>query len=562
MGEIEKITVDDIVNSLTTNKKFRPNSHKTPKLPNYFLPIFFTNEDQPLLITRLNYQRRGVPIGFRFLPQPVSNDPRHYNLARGAVHSGVDLEYQEELDDSLFYLDLTETEYGSQFTEGVNILGIHGSEGLLPITLLTQESHHLGHRQINCYTLHYMCNKGSHKYPMAIASLEKTSRRWARNPELIETFSLPEPKIISPGKNTQEKIQAQVPETKPESIPKPKEEQKEEKPAPKKDTKINMYEPREIAEYLARFVMGQDEAIVDVATTFSSYFYKLNHENEDLDRENLLLLGPTGTGKTYMISLLSQKMGIPMVSTLATGKSSAGYKDETIDTVFSELGREVGTGRNPHAIVFLDEIDKLAVPNRSMGYSPIEETVQNNLIGWMGGTPNSTVNGVGTENIMFVGAGAFSGLEDIISSRTGESTRQIGFTYAEEEGSEQGGELITGVEARDLIKYGLRPELVGRFTTKTVLSELGVEAKVQILEKSEGSIIERKKRLMELRGFTVEINPEVYRLIAKRCPEETGARALNAITSQLFKKLFFDPKEHARNGKITISEEKARELLN
>lgn len=338
---------------------------------------------------------------------------------------------------------------------------------------------------------------------------------------------------------------------------------------------INWEEPKSIVAYLNQYVVGQEDAKIAIAVAFSNYMTKVRTQNEELLKDNLLLIGPSGVGKTYMVSLLAKRASLPMVQTKLTGKSTEGYKGENLSTVFEQM-RAMTTGEAPYGIIFFDEIDKLARDESGSG-SGFGPRLQDELIGWL---EEATVladrkdekkayNGLNTRNILFVTAGSFqstdegSSLAGIIRKRLGKGQRQMGSGVQQKSKDDDAEYELTKVRPEDLVAYGLRPELVGRLPSLGVLHPLTIDDKVRILTATKRSPITNYTQLLLLKGYHVEIDSAVPEVIAGYCPEETGARALNAVCNDLFTEIIFDPELYADDQKvIRVTPDLARKLIN
>lgn len=341
---------------------------------------------------------------------------------------------------------------------------------------------------------------------------------------------------------------------------------------------INWGEPKSIVAYLDQYLVGQDDAKRVIAVAFSNYITQVELGIHPLHKDNVLLIGPSGVGKTYMVSLLAKKASLPMVQTKVTGKSTEGYKGENISTVFEHF-RSMTTGDAPYGIIFFDEIDKLARDEwgSGAGFGP---RIQDELIGWL---EDATVLGdqkeqvpnqgkknlaYSTKNILFVTAGAFQGakgysLADIVQKRLGKGQRQVGFGARQDIQEHDDGYSLQKVRPEDLITYGLKPELVGRLPSLAALHSLTIDDKVRILTTAKKSPMSNYIALLEIKGYHVEVDADVSKVIAERCPEETGARALTAICNDLFTEILFDPQQYADAQKvIRVTPDVARKLIN
>lgn len=318
---------------------------------------------------------------------------------------------------------------------------------------------------------------------------------------------------------------------------------------------FDLESPQSIVKYLDQFVVGQDRAKKSVAVSFASYMTRFRTKNDLLPKDNLLLIGPSGVGKSYMISLLAKEASIPFVWTKLTGKSAEGFKGESLSCIFDSI-KSITKDKEPYVIVFTDEIDK-TIRDEHFG-----SRIQNELIGW---TEESVYEKINTKNLFFVAAGAFRGegtsLEQIIGKRLSQGKQKIGFTAVEVDKNPDS-ELLYRIRPEDLVEYGLKPELVGRFPSIGVLNELTIENKISILAETRQSTLVKHLKLFSERGYEVNLEEEVYRIIAELCPKETGARALNSLCHNLFTEILFDPSAYAtKDKKINVDGKLARKLL-
>ena len=327
---------------------------------------------------------------------------------------------------------------------------------------------------------------------------------------------------------------------------------------------INWEEPKTIVSYLDKYVIGQEYAKKVIAVTFSSYMIKYKYKDEELEKSNTLLIGPSGVGKTYMISLLAEKASLPIVQTKLTGKSSEGYWGENLSGIFKQM-REKIKEETPYGIIFIDEIDKI-VHNEWGSRIGFGDKLQNELIGWLEDAKvNSSekyweYNYLNTKNILFIAAGAFHGLNKE-SSLVNVIKKRLGTEYRQQN-EEKEDYILLKTRPEDLIEYGLKPELVGRLTSIGILNPLTFQDKVNILVKAEKSILKHYKKLLEYKKYGLEINNDVYDIIAKRCPDETGARALKSICNDLFTNILYEPEKFADDNKvIKLTQDLAQNLI-
>jgi ATP-dependent Clp protease ATP-binding subunit ClpX len=340
--------------------------------------------------------------------------------------------------------------------------------------------------------------------------------------------------------------------------------------------RVNWLDPKDIIRYLNEFVIGQDHAKRTVAVAFSNYMTRLKENDESLPKENIMFVGPSGVGKSYMMHLLARGAALPMAKTTLTGKSSEGFYGDNLSTVFWQLIDRIGTGEKaPYGIIFLDELDKLAIREGPyfFGHRLQEEMInwlssEGNTITLQRGVGNSKIHvSIDTENLLFVAAGAFHGqggssLEEIIKKRI-EGPRRVGYgkKYKELDKSN----LLHNVEERDLIEYGIKRELVGRFQAIATLDHLTPQNLVSILTESKESVLKSYIRLLSIRTGkrSVNITPAARRTIVESCPTETGARALNTKCKKLFDPLLLEPEIYFQDeaNSIKIDKKLAESIL-
>ena len=309
--------------------------------------------------------------------------------------------------------------------------------------------------------------------------------------------------------------------------------------------------------FLDQYVIGQEHAKKSIAIAFSNYMTMKEAQDETLPKDNLLLIGNSGTGKTYMISLLAERAGLPIAKSKLTGKSTEGYKGENLSTVFDQI-REKTSDQSPYGIVFLDEIDKLASDTWGSG-AGFGSRLQNELIGWMEDavvqTDDKKKESIRTKNLLFVTAGAFSGsdayasLSKIVQTRVGDMkcTAQ---------------ELLYHVRPEDLVSYGLKPELVGRLPVISVLNPLTVDDKVRILTQAKESVLSGYRRLLQFKGYDTRLEDDFPVFVAEHAPSNTGARALHAVCNNIFTDILFEPEKYAgEDGAIILDAGLAKQIM-